>query len=348
MSRLYVAGLLGLCGLISGCSEKGEEVERLKIMSVIGEVDIDQLGKTLPHEHVLVDFGGAAVSGEDRYDQEDAYDLILPYLSQVRALGCETLFECTPAYLGRDVELLRRLSVNSGVRLVTNTGYYGAIKDRAIPEHAFAESAEEIAARWIAEWKDGIEGTGIRPGFIKTAFDRGEVSEIDLKLFKAAVITHLETGLTIATHTVDNLEAANAALEELKSLGVNPSAWIWVHANRAKEFDDLLEAFEAGAWVEFDGLKNGAAQAHVLQQHVDYVVEAKERGYLSQVLVSHDAGWYRAEEPDGAPDKYRGYNIVFENLIPALEKEGFTREDINQLIRINPAQAYAIRVRKSS
>ena len=70
---------------------------------------------------------------------------------QGEARGCATLVECTPAYLGRDPRLLRRLSEASGLHILTNTGYYGANKDKHLPPHAFTETAEQLAARWIRE-----------------------------------------------------------------------------------------------------------------------------------------------------------------------------------------------------
>jgi len=71
-------------------------------MTVKGEISAKQMGKTLPHEHVLVDFIGADSVSRDRYDQEEVIKVVLPYLKEVKELGCQTFIECTPAYLGRD------------------------------------------------------------------------------------------------------------------------------------------------------------------------------------------------------------------------------------------------------
>src|SRR5262249_1120258 len=70
------------------------------------------------------------------------------------------------------------------------------------------------AARWLREWKDGIDDTGIRPGFIKIGVDAGALTVVNRKLVLAAARTHLENGLTIAAHTGDGV----AALEEMKVL----------------------------------------------------------------------------------------------------------------------------------
>jgi phosphotriesterase-related protein len=158
------------------------------VETVRGPLEARNLGTTLVHEHVLVDFGGAATASRSRYDAEAVYRTVLPHLEELARRGCRTLFECTPAYLGRNPQLLRRLADASGLHIVTNTGYYGAAQDKYLPAHAFEESAEKLAQRWTAEWRDGIEGTGVRPGFIKTGVDPGPLSAIDRKLIVAAAL----------------------------------------------------------------------------------------------------------------------------------------------------------------
>src|SRR5918993_3781576 len=92
-----------------------------RIQTVTGGVPAERLGLTLMHEHVLVDFIGADKVSARRYNADEAFKAVLPHLRQARGLGCETLAECTPAYLGRDPVLLRRLSEASGLHILTNT-----------------------------------------------------------------------------------------------------------------------------------------------------------------------------------------------------------------------------------
>jgi hypothetical protein len=70
----------------------------------------------------------------------------------------------------------------------------------------------------------------------------------------------------------------------------------------------------------------------------------KSLGLLGQVLVSHDAGWYDVQNPTGVT--YRGYSTLFTNFIPALEDEGFSQAEIEQLIIENPRRAFSIQVRR--
>lgn len=311
-----------------------------QVMTVLGPVPPGEMGVTLTHEHVLVDFIGADQASRDRYDADEAFQTALPHLEAVKKLGCETLIECTPAYIGRDPRLLKRLSEASGMRILTNTGYYGAAGDKFVPAHAYDESDEQLARRWIAEWKDGIEGTGIRPGFVKIGVDGGPLSEIDAKLVRAGAMAHLETGLTVASHTGGGAQGLEQ-VEILKNLGVHPSAWIWVHAQNDNNVDRLLTGAREGAWISLDGISPQS-----MDNHLSKLKGFKENGLLGRVLLSHDAGWYSVGEPGGGG--FRPFTTLFEDFIPRLRENGFTEGEIDGLVRVNPREAFQIRKRPLS
>ena len=140
-----------------------------RVNTVLGERSPRALGMTLMHEHVLVDFVGADDVSPLRYNAEEVFRTALPHLKALRDAGCRTLVECTPAFLGRDVNLLKRLSIASGLHIITNTGFYGAANDKYVPAIARQETAAQLAARWTREFQEGIDGTGIRPGIITRA-----------------------------------------------------------------------------------------------------------------------------------------------------------------------------------
>jgi phosphotriesterase-related protein len=301
------------------------------IETVLGPVAPSDLGVTLVHEHVLVDFGGAAVASRSRYDAEEVFRVARPHLDELRQKGCRTLVDCTPAYLGRDPLLLRRLSEATGLQVLTNTGYYGAANDIAIPEGARTETAERIAARWTAEARGGIDGTGVRPAFVKSGVDPGPLSAIDRKLVEAAALCHLDTGLTLAIHTGDG-EAALGILGVLRSRGVSPSAWIWVHASNVKDRALLTRIADEGAWIELDNLS-----PETLGATVDTVVDLHARNRLDRVLVSQDAGWYHVGEAGGG--RYRAYSFLFDAFVPALRARGLDEAAVRTLLVDNPARA---------
>jgi len=65
---------------------------------------------------------------------------------------------------------------------------------------------------------------------------------------------------------------------------------------------------------------------------------------LDHVLVSQDSGWYNVGEPKVG--NYKNHNTIFDHLIPALEQNGFTKEELNGLFVTNPARAFTVGVRK--
>jgi phosphotriesterase-related protein len=222
--------------------------------------------------------------------------------------------------------------------IITNTGYYGGSDEKFLPPQVFSETSNELANRWIAEWENGIDGTGVKPGFMKISVNPAALSGTSRKLIEAAAKTHLRTGLTIASHTGPAIPAFEE-IEVLKSEGVSPEAFIWVHAQTEKNFEEYLKAVRMGAWVSLDGVGDSN-----IQQYSENLVRLKKEKSLHRILISHDAGWYEPGKPDGGD--FRGYTTLFNKLIPSLKEKGFSKEDIDQLLVTNPKEAFAIRVRR--
>ena len=317
------------------------------IMTVQGPVTTDRLGLILPHEHVTTDFIGAERFPQPRYDRDDAFATILPQFERLKERGVSALVECTPNHIGRDVRLLRRLSEATGVHVVTNTGYYGAVGNRFLPAHAHEESTEQLAARWLKEWRDGIDGNGIKPGFIKLGVERGKLPPLHEKLVRAAARVHRESGLTICIHTGDG-EAALDELRILREEGIAPEAYVWVHAqNDAGPIQ--VEVAKQGGWVSLDGYSLAARNP---ERYRNMLVALKEAGCLHRTLISHDDGWsVEGREADSTGLKLFGngnpepYTSLFTRLLPDLREAGFTQVELNQLTRTNPVAALAVRVR---
>lgn len=303
------------------------------VQSVRGSVPANQLGVTLVHEHILVDFIGADRVSASRYDRDDVIRAALPKLRELRKRGCQTLVECTPAYLGRNPLLLRELAGSTGLTILTNTGYYGARNHRFLPKHAFTWSAEQIARLWVQEAEQGIEDTGIRPAFLKLGVDAGAVSEVNRKLIAAAVLCWRRTGLRIHVHTGDGI-AAEQILDILQANRAPAAAYVWVHAQNEGNRQRHLAAARAGAWVEFDGVSRAGHD-----QHLSAVLDLAREGLLQQVLISQDSGWYHVGEPGGG--QFNGYTYLFDEFIPALRNAGFTQQQIHQLLIDNPRRLFS-------
>jgi predicted metal-dependent phosphotriesterase family hydrolase len=309
-----------------------------KIITVRGAIKAEEFGFVLPHEHVLCDFIGAEKTGAGRWDADAVVRVMLPYLKAAKERGVAGFADCTPAYIGRDPRVLERLARETGLHILTNTGYYGAAGDKFLPPHAFTETAGQLADRWVREAEGGIDGTGVRPGFIKIGVDPAEgspkrLSGVDAKLVRAAGIASKRTGLTVASHTVQGT-AALLQLELFREAGGDPAKFIYVHADGEKDLTFHRAVAKAGAWVEFDAVGSRPVDDH-LKQVLPLVEE-----YTARVLLSMDRGWYNAGEPNGGA--VRDYNPLPDVFLPALREAGVSEKTVKQLTVDNPARAFAV------
>ena len=306
-------------------------LDGLQVMTVRGLVDAGSLGTWLPHEHVVVDFIGADQTGPDRYQRSDVIDTMLPFLQAAIDRGVTCFADCSPAYLARDPQLLGEFSERTGLHMLTNTGLY---KEPFLPAAALTASAEELAERWIGEAQQGIEGTGIYPGFVKTAVNPESLAPVQQRVIAAAAITSAHTGLTIATHT-GVVDAALEILAILERHGVDPKKWIFVHAQNEPDRARLLEVARAGSWVELDGI-----QQETVEEHLERLLLLLDQGFGEQVLLSHDGGWYDVGNEPGA--KKRPFTPLFDLFRPAAQARGVDDQTWHQLTVLNPARAYAV------
>jgi phosphotriesterase-related protein len=323
---------------LAGCAARPSSRAR-QVMTVRGPIDAADMGFTLTHEHILASFqtyqewARAPLS----YQPSDVEQRMLPYLARLAALGCRTFVDATAVGLGRDAALLKRMSELSGLNILTVTGNYAAIEHRYLPPYVYSDSEEALAARWIGEFRNGIGDTGVKPGFIKLGFNGGPLSAVERKLIRAGGIAHRETGLTIGAHTGPAI-AAFEELAELDSLGVHPSAWIWIHAQNEKDPAKHEAAARRGAWISLDGVSPKS-----VDEHVTAITYLRDKNLLDRVLVSQDAGWYSVGQPNGGEP--RGYDTVFTALLPALRQRGFTQAELDLIFVRNPAEAFSLGVR---
>ncbi|MCX2720015.1 phosphotriesterase family protein [Lentiprolixibacter aurantiacus] len=335
-ARIQVKCLLGFMLLIASITACNEPDSKGYTQTVTGKMDLDTNLVWLSHEHILVDFIGADSIDPDSWNPTELEAQVLPYLNDLKKHKVDIFVDATPNYLGREIGLLKNLSERTGLRIITNTGLYGARNNKFIPEYAKELSAEALAALWIKEYEDGISGSPIRPGFIKISVDDTlPLDPLHKKLVTAAALTHKATGLTIASHT-GKAQALWPQLEILKTSGVDPSAFIWIHAQAEEDLNELLKAANYGCWISLDGM------GWELENHIEKLRFARRNNFLDKVLISHDAGWY---DPQKEVQTIQPYTAIFTAVYPRLKASGFTDTEWNQLISVNPAKAFQIKVR---
>jgi predicted metal-dependent phosphotriesterase family hydrolase len=306
------------------------------IRTVFGQIAPADFGLALPHEHVLVDFTGAVEPPIVRWDRAEVVGRMRPLLLAVKAEGVTGFADCTPAYLGRDVLVLRQLAEETGLHILTNTGYYAGAGDKYVPPHAWAATAEQLAEEWIAEATDGIEGTGILPGFIKIASDapeeHGALSAIDAKLVDAAALASTATGLFVASHTEGSLSGL-AVADRFLAAGGRPDRLAIAHSD-GHDFETNLAIASRGVWISFDGVGR-----RPIPDHADHVAHALKE-FPNQILLSQDSGYWAGELPDGGAQE--PYTTLTSEFLPALRERGITNDLLSRVTVNNPARAFTI------
>jgi phosphotriesterase-related protein len=317
----------------------GSNRNKATIQTVLGPIASTDLGPCLIHEHLLVDFVGADKISRQRYSQRRAVHKLLPLLHRLELAGIRSFVDCTPAYLGRDPGLLASLAKESGLHIVTNTGFYAAGERRGntepfLPEYAFRLSAEELAGGWLKEWYEGIEGTPVKPGFLKIGVNPGPLRDISRKMVRAAALTSRKTGLAIACHTV-SAQAAKDILDILDEEKVSPTRFIYVHAQGEPQVNKHLLCAKKGAWIEYDGISEKTAS-----RDLDLIRHMLENGFEDQLLISQDAGWFDPGKENGGD--IRGYGFLPNAFVPLMLESGIPEATVQHLLVHNPARALGI------
>lgn len=317
-------------------AEIEEQLVPGRIYTVTGSIPPEKLGTTLAHEHFLIDLAGPDSTAHNASHADYLARRLREPLQLVRHRGCRSIVECTTAGRGRNAALLKRIAVECGLQVLTNTGYDGGEQGRFLPPHAFHETADQLAERWLAECRRGIDGTGVRPGFIKIGVNAAPLSDLDRQLVRAAARTHLKSGLVIVSHTVDGGAAAEQ-LAILEAEGVDPSAWIWAHAQMEPDLGRIAECASRGAWVQCD------VGAETILRDAELVASLVKRQLIGRLLLSQNVHGYRLDVVK--PQRTVSYSFLFKTFIPQLFRAGLLLEQVEQIMTTNPIRAFTVRVR---
>lgn len=306
-----------------------------RIHTIKGPIEIDALDFILPHEHLFTDLRGPQVADYARGEPAAVIKVVEPYLAEASAAGITALVECSTVGVGRNLSVLRGLAEVTSIHIIAPTGVY---RDAYIPETLREISEQDLAELWTTELTEGIEGTSIRAGFIKLAMSDDGPTALEIRNLRAAVMASQNTGAVIASHTIGG-KVARKEMDVLEEAGLDLHRFIWIHAQTEPDISILKDAARRGAYVELDSV--GAphqSQAELLET----VLALIEAGFASQLLLSHDAGWYNPARTDGLPNEgYRGYTALTKDFIPALLQRGITEEQIRLITVYCPANAFA-------
>jgi predicted metal-dependent phosphotriesterase family hydrolase len=303
-----------------------------KAMTVRGPVAPAELGVTLSHDHVLID--AWEFFGKPHYEVIlDDEAIMIEEAQYYKAAGGGTICDPTNIGIGRNAPGLLRVSEASGVHILMGAGWY---RESVYPRYIYETSTDDLAEMLIREIVDGVDGSGIRPGFIgEIGTERGVFSPANERVFRAAARAHLRTGCPILTHTTHWGELALEQLDLLAEEGVAAENVVVSHLGDRRGIKWWLPIAERGAYMSIDNLAEIAGYAP-LHFRADNVAALCAEGLAGQILLSNDIC---------ALDKLKtyggvGYANVIENFLPMLRERGVSEEDISHMTVGNPAKAF--------
>ncbi len=303
-----------------------------------GPVDVDQLGLTLIHEHFRTTDEAGRFQFPHLYDEQAERDAAIADAKAVSSHGVQTVVEPSALFLTRDAAFSKRVADESGLNVVLATGIY--TYDH-LPQVLLNRDEDGIAAIFVHEIENGIQGTPIKPAFIKCAADEPGVTPNVEKVHRAAARAAVQTGLPIMAHSRPASGTGPEQMRIFSEEGVDPSTVHIAHTGDTDDLDYIEGLLETGCWIGMD--RYGLDIFLPTEKRNATVLALLERGYAERMFLSQDfcssIDWFPVEvqeylKANEVPDW--SMTFLFETVIPELTERGMTGEQLDQMMVDNP------------
>jgi phosphotriesterase-related protein len=307
------------------------------VNTVLGPVEVADLGFTLPHEHLFTASAGIFQTYPELFgDFDDFTRQLESTLRDAHQGGVQTLIDVSTLDLGRDVRLLADMARRTGVNVICATGIW-----RDIPRVFWTREPDEVAALFVREIEQGIEGTGIKAGIIKVANDMEGVTREGEIILRAAARASKHTGVRISTHTYAPGRVGEQQVAIFEDEGLDLDRVYVGHSNDTTDLDYLSGLVRKGVWLGMDRL--GAPVPPIgpdLEGRAQTLAALIKAGFGDRLMVSHDwsvTGVSRSSDPrarlSANPD---GWLFAKRKLFPRLLELGIAQDQIDRLNIDNP------------
>ena len=341
-----------------------------KVITVNGLVDGQNLGVTLPHEHIMLDMSlfhpikpsdpDYLISNQEltlanlhRVTYGKFFDILdntrlndesyaITELNMFRDAGGGTICELTCGKQGENPLALKRISRATGVNIVLGCGYYVG---KMHPPHVSQMTEDQIFEQFVREIKIGFGDTGVQAGVIGEIGCSWPLQADEKKVLFAAVRAQCETGVGLTIHPSPNEQSPAEILRVLKDAGGRLERTVIGHMDRCGyELETRLELLEAGCLIAYDtfgyhvhpigaALRQGALPTMLNDvARIKQIVELADHGFLSQLLVSHDTAFKHQLTRWGG----QGYGHLLANVIPYMNLYGLDEKSVHQVMVKNP------------
>jgi predicted metal-dependent phosphotriesterase family hydrolase len=253
-------------------------------------------------------------------------DLLTEELAIARREGIACIVDAGHSDMGRDIGVLRQLSLRSGMPIVAGGGFY--TQPFYPPE--ISTMSEELVFRALIEQ---AEADPI--GAFGEVGSWDYITKDERKVFRAIGRAHLATNIPIFTHTGIPGKSALEQLDILEDVGVDPKHIVIGHLGNL--VDPNTEVHRSicrrGAFVGFD--RQGGPNDDPV---VPIVMSLIDAGYADNLLFSSDFSNASALKRN---NKELGYAKTLTVFVPKLQKAGASDEVLRQIMNDNPRRFLA-------
>ncbi len=280
---------------------------------------------TYCHEHIHIDLSHQKNTDDCFLNQ---FELLSDEMILLKGKGVKNIIEVTNKYMGRNVEFVEKISERTEVNILMSTGYY---IEGFFPDFLYSLSDKEIAKSMIDEIIYGMDGTNKKASLIgEIGSSELTFSDTEKKVFRAAAIANIETGVPISTHTSFS-SMGKQQVNLLLKYGVDSSNITIGHCDLKDHFDELLWLLDKGCSIQFDTI--GKNNYYPDDSRADTIIKLIDLGYVKQIMLSMDITRRSHLLKNGG----LGFSYLIDKFVPLLIRKGANKSDIDFMLKINPA-----------
>lgn len=249
------------------------------LQTVTGPVAREDMGLTLPHEHLFNDLSSVVdapcypfsqrlvdkkVTAEiqwalkhdpyccaDNMDRKPIEDVIFE-INNFISLGGRTIVDATGSEsIGRDAQALREVALKTGLNIVASSGPYL----EKFESQRIHKTVDELAATIDKELNQGIGDTDIRAGMIGEIGVSPTFTEAEHNSLRAASLAQINNPhVAMNIHMPGWLRRGDEVLDiVLGEMGVSPNKVSLAHSDPSgKDVAYQRKMLDKGVWLEFD------------------------------------------------------------------------------------------------
>ncbi|GAB6022053.1 hypothetical protein CHUAL_006199 [Chamberlinius hualienensis] len=343
-----------------------------KVQTVLGDISPRDVGVTLTHEHLSMDFSFMGVQPTNELDKRmvncpytlenfgwiqrnpfsHPYNLLLndaesqsAVLEEMRFFklnGGGTIVENSTTGLGRNVAFLRRVATETNINVIAGAGFYiGKSQSESVKN----KSVEELSQIIKEEMTHRTDGVDVKCGFIGEIASIYPIQTFEGRVLKASGVVQSELGCGVMIHPHRVKEAPYETLRIYLEAGGRADKIVMAHLDRTLfDVESLLDFAELGTFMEFDMF--GIECSHYqLNDSVDMPSDAsriqllkrlieEDKGLQERIVLAHDNyAKHRLMKFGG-----HGYSHLLKNIRPKMLSRGITQEAIDNFFIHNPAK----------